>query len=275
MNELKNAFEQKYPQYSVVIEAAGSRACCRKVTELNRNADIIFSADYKVFEDLLMPEYADWYIKYAINRLVIAYTEHSKYSDEINSKNWFNILVKKDVNFGHSDPNLDPAGYRTIMCWELADKYYKKNVLNMLNKACKPRNIRPSSVQLLSMLQNYSLDYAFEYESVCMQHHLKYVKLPDEIDLSNPKFAKEYEKAVVKVTGKKKGTFSYLKGSPIVYAFTILKNAKNKKGALKFAEFLLSKDGRNIFSENQPLLKHPIANNIKLVPEELRKYIGK
>lgn len=272
MAEIKNAFTKKYSEYEVIMEAAGSRACCRKVTDLNRDADIIFSADYKVFDDLLIPKYTDWYIDYAVNKLVIAYTDHSKYSDEINEDNWFEILERKDVEFGHSDPNLDPCGYRTIMCWKLADKFYNKNIANRLNKACKPKNIRPYEVQLLSMLQNYSLDYAFEYESVCMQHHLKYMEFPDEIDLSNPNFSKKYAKASVKVTGKDKGTFSTITGSPIVYAFTILKQAKNKKGAIKFLDFMLSDEGRKIFSDNQSLLSKPVAGGSGKIPKELKKY---
>jgi len=273
MEELKNAFTKKYPEYEVIMESAGSRACCRKVTDLHRDADIIFSADYKVFDDLLIPDYADWYIDYAVNKVVIAYTDHSKYSDEINEKNWFDILARKNVEFGHSDPNLDPAGYRTLMCWQLANKYYGKDILSLLDNACKSENIRPGSVQLLSMLQNYSLDYAFEYESVCMQHHLKYVELPDEIDLSNQNFSEKYAKASVKVTGKDKGTFSVISGSPIVYAITILKHAKNKEGAIKFLDFLLSDEGRKIFSDNQSLLSKPIAGGSGTIPKELIKYM--
>ncbi|MCK7537787.1 MAG: hypothetical protein MZV63_45960 [Marinilabiliales bacterium] len=41
------------------------------------------SADYFVINQLLIPEYADWSIRFATNEIVIAYTEKSAYSGEI------------------------------------------------------------------------------------------------------------------------------------------------------------------------------------------------
>jgi tetratricopeptide (TPR) repeat protein len=34
------------------------------------------------------------------------------------------ILQKPDVVWGHSSPDLDPCGYRTLMVLQLAEKYY-------------------------------------------------------------------------------------------------------------------------------------------------------
>ena len=52
-SQIEKKFEKKYPQYNVVREAAGSRACARKITDLHRKADVMASADYKVIDNLL------------------------------------------------------------------------------------------------------------------------------------------------------------------------------------------------------------------------------
>ena len=51
-SQIEKKFEAKYPQYDVIREAAGSRACARKITVLHRKADVMASADYKVIDNL-------------------------------------------------------------------------------------------------------------------------------------------------------------------------------------------------------------------------------
>ncbi|MCL0058029.1 hypothetical protein M1N05_03070, partial [Dehalococcoidales bacterium] len=56
----------------------------------------------------------------------MAYNESSKRTDEITTDNWMHVLLKKDVSFGRPDENLVPCGYRTLMVWQLAEKYSGK-----------------------------------------------------------------------------------------------------------------------------------------------------
>ncbi len=44
---------------------------------------------------------------------------------KIDAGNWHEILLRPDVQYGHSDPNSDPCGYRSLLTWQLAEKYYK------------------------------------------------------------------------------------------------------------------------------------------------------
>jgi len=53
--DVEKAFEAKYPQYDVQREASGSRAAARKISEISRAADVMASADYKVINNLLIP----------------------------------------------------------------------------------------------------------------------------------------------------------------------------------------------------------------------------
>jgi molybdate/tungstate transport system substrate-binding protein len=232
---MEKAFETKYPKADLMREGSGSQACARKITDLKKPCDIMASADYKVIDKLLIPDYADWNIRFASNQLVLCYTDKSKHANQVNKDNWFEILQKKGVVWGHSDPNLDPCGYRALMVIQLAEKFYKKPGLNDAVIANRPKeNIRPKSVELVSLLQTGNMDYAWEYLSVAVQHGLKYVVLPDDIN---------YSQAVVKVTGKEPGSFMELKGDSCTYGVTLIKTAPNREAALAFLKYMLAPDG--------------------------------
>ena len=98
----------------------------RMISELGKPADIMASADYMVINKSLIPEYASWNARFATNQLVLCYTDKSTFADTINQNNWYDILGKKDVQWGHSDPNLDPCGYRSLMVLKLAEVFYGK-----------------------------------------------------------------------------------------------------------------------------------------------------
>ena len=106
--QMEKEFETKHHKVDVLREAGGSRKCARKITDLKKPCDIMASADYTVIDQLLIPNYADWNIRFATNRLVLCYTDKSRYSGEVNARNWYEILCRKGVVWGHSDPNLDP-----------------------------------------------------------------------------------------------------------------------------------------------------------------------
>ncbi|MDY6952286.1 MAG: substrate-binding domain-containing protein, partial [Thermodesulfobacteriota bacterium] len=109
--EMEKTFEAKYPKVDLLREASGSQKAARKISDLKKPCDIMASADYRVIDKLLIPDLADWNIRFATNQLVLCYTDKSKYSDEVNADNWYQVLQRKGVVWGHSDPNLDPCGY--------------------------------------------------------------------------------------------------------------------------------------------------------------------
>lgn len=276
---IEKAFEAKYPKVDLQREAAGSQACARKITDLKKPCDIMASADYKVIDKLLIPNNADWNIRFATNQLVLCYTDKSKYAGEVNAKNWHEILQRKGVIWGHSDPNLDPCGYRALMVLQLAEKYYKINGLYDKMIANRPKeNIRPKSVELVSLLQTGNMDYAWEYLSVAVQHGLKYVALPDEINLGNYKYDNLYGQAVVKVTGKKPGTFMDMKGGSVTYGITMLKDAPNKEAAIAFLKYMLDPQGglKILKDQGQPPFvpcRVPTAKMKESIPAELQKLV--
>lgn len=233
------------------LESSGSVSAIRKITELKKSADILGSADASLIERMMFPDYAKWYVEFATNEMVIAYRDNAPYSNIINKDNWFQILLKEDVEYGHSDPNMDPCGYRTLLLWKLSEIYYKKpGLYNKLVKNCPPKNIRPKEVDLIALLETRNLDYTFEYRSVAIQHHLKYVELPDKINLGNVKFKDFYKMVDIEIIGKSPGTKLKITGKPIVYGMTIPTLAKNKKEAKDFIKFILSEEGRELIKKS-------------------------
>lgn len=283
--EIREEFNRKYPEVKIEMEARGSRATIRQVTDLGRRADVVASADYSIILPMMSPQYADWYIAFAHNEMVIAYTDRSAYGNEINEDNWYKILAGdpagKGVTYGHSNPDIDPCGYRALMVWQLAERYYKepglyKKLLRGNGRESRGREVvRGKEVDLLALLETGELDYAFEYLSIAKQHHLKYIKLASVINLSSEKFEELYATAKVEVAGKKLGEMVTYSGKAIIYGLTIPRNAVHPDLAVKWIEFLLSPQGREIMERNgQPPLVPARANDIDKLPPKLRKYVG-
>ncbi len=265
VQKLAEAFRAQHPEVIFETEAAGSRTTARKVSELGRPADLVMSADYTVIDELLIPDFADWNIQFARNTMVIAYTDHSKYADEINADNWYEILTRDGVIYGHSDPDADPCGYRTLLVWQLAEKHYNvPGLYQRLDKHCPPENVRPKETDLIALLQSGDMDYAFEYRSIAVQHGLRFVELPDEINLCCIEHADFYEQAKVEVSGQEPGAAITKVGKPIVYGVTIPRNAPSPDLAVEFVKFLIGPEGQVIMeAQGQPPIVPAMASTGK------------
>ncbi len=278
LEKVEKEFEKEY-SIDVVREASGSQRCARKITELKKPCDIMMSSDYNIIDELLIPEYADFNILFASNQMVLAYTEKSKYADDINSNNWYKILVRKDVIWGHSDPNIDPCGYRALMVIKLAEIFYKqpglyKKLIN--NRAIG--NIRPKSIELVSLLQTSNMDYAWEYRSVAVQYGLKFIELPEKINLSNPKYEGFYKKVSVKLSRKSLKGEKTIEGKSITYGLTLIKNAPNEKEALLFLQYFLNpKKGLKILEKmgQKPYIPALLKseNMLNKIPNQLKTFV--
>lgn len=277
MSELGREFNQLYPDIELATESSGSILAIKKVTDLNRPADMIFVADYKLIDKMLAPKYTNWGIAFYKDRIVIAFTEKSRYTNEIDSENWYKILMRPDVKYGYANPNLAPVGYSTLIAWKLADIYYKekignKTIYEALKEKCPEDYVRPDVSELIPTLESMSLDYLFLYQSTAEQHNLKFIQLPKETDLGNEKLEELYQKASITLTDQK-DVKQIIFGKPIVFAFTILSDAPNKKAAFDFAKLLLSEKGQLVMKRNfQPEIVPAIAINKENIPEELKTF---
>ncbi len=259
--QIGEAFMAANPGVRILREAAGSRTSARKITDLGRPCDVMASADYTVIDNLLIPGFADWNISFATNEMAIMYRPDSLFADEINGRNWPEILLRKGVRYGHSDPDADPCGYRSQLTWQLAEKYYRiPGLYRKLRENCPPANVRPKETDLIGLLESGELDYLFIYRSICQQHDMPYVTLPDEINLKSAALADFYRQASVQISGKKPGQRITKTGKPMVYGITICRNAPNRKVAEAFVAFVIGPEGRKIMAANgQPPIDPPRA----------------
>ncbi|HEU5217644.1 MAG TPA: extracellular solute-binding protein [Gemmatimonadales bacterium] len=248
--ELLAAFQRAHPEVQPMQESSGSLEAARKLTELGKIPDLIAVADYGVIAKLLLPRYATWYVTFATNAMVLAYTGSSAAADEITGANWWRILLRPGVRWGSSDPRLDPNGYRALMVFQLAESHYREPGLAVrLRAALSPRLMRPNEAQLTGLLQAGELDYAWSYRSLAETAGLKWVTLPPEIDLSDPTLAGRYAHARVRLPGSRSGADSLdFQGEPIVYALTIPTRAPHPELARAFGRFILSEEGRGILT---------------------------
>ncbi len=274
VKEIADAFRQENPGVRILTEAWGSKAGARRISELNQPCDVYMSADYKVIDRFLIPEHASWNIPFAGNEMAIVYHEKSRYAGEIDHLNWHEILMREDVIYGRSDPNSDPCGVRAVLTCKLAERFYEIPGLaeNILSQHVN--FIRPKETDLLALLEKNAIDYIFLYRSVAEQHGLKYVILPDEINLKNPDLNACYAEVDVEVLGTKPGETYREIGEAMVYGVTIPNTADNKSLAIVFVEFLLTEEkGLSIMRKNgQNTIVPASSDTYELLPEELKQF---
>ncbi len=308
-NALEKAFEAKYPQIDVLSEYHGSIQVIRHATELNEPIDVVATADAALIPMLMYASnnpdtgkpYANWYIRYASNHLGLAYTQQSKYADEINTENWVEIITRPDVKVGIADPRFDASGYRALMAVALAEektknyglfgplfngqfttpiKIFRDDELTIITVPevleTRPKShilIRGASIQLIALLESGDLDYAFEYESVIAQHGLRLLHFPGESNLGEDAFESLYNHVQVNLDFQRFASVKpEFRGERIGYGITVPSSSPHPKEAELFIAFLLSPEGRAILKANhQPTFEIAEADGYANLSEELKK----
>jgi molybdate/tungstate transport system substrate-binding protein len=308
MIEVEASFEQENKGLDVEVEGHGSIQVIRHITELNDVADLLMVADYSLIPIMMYDEplsggnFTDWYIRFAGNRIVLAYTQESKYSEEINETNWQEILVRPEVTLGTPNPLIDALGYRSLMIVQLAENYFKNEDLFervmgegfepefetaevdevtyiFVPEQIKPREerilLRASSIQLVPLLESGALDYCFLYYSNAEQYGLPYIELPKEINLGYPDYNDWYSRVKVRYQHSRFQSIGLeRKGKTIYYGLTIPNNAGNSEQAIAFIEYILGKEGKAIFSQqSHPIYEPAYTDNLERVPSTLRSYL--
>jgi molybdate/tungstate transport system substrate-binding protein len=262
-NDLLQAFEAIHPRVNPAQENSGSLEAARKLTDLGKTPDVLGVADYGIIPKLLIPKFTSWYVTFARNSMVLIYTDESVGANEINGRNWWQVVLRPEVRAGHSDPVLDPNGYRTLMVFQLAERFYRQpGLAERLDRAFPPKYVRPKEADLTALVQAGELDYSWSYASIARTAGLRYVNLPPEIDLSDPRLADWYSQASVRLPGATRAGRDSVefRGEPIVYALTIPTEAPHPRNALAFTRFVLSPSGQAILKANGfTLLEKPVV----------------
>lgn len=252
-SDLLRAFRTRYRGVTPAQENSGSLEAARKLTDLGKIPDVLGVADYGVIAKLLIPKHAGWYATFARNSMVLIHTDRSIGAGEINGHNWWEVLQRPDVRAGRADPALDPNGYRTLMVFQLAEQFYRRpGLAARLERAHPEKYIRPKEADLTALVQAGELDYSWSYASIARTTGLRYVTLPREIDLSDPRLKEWYARSSVRLPGESRGGRDSVefRGEPIVYALTIPTAAPHPQTAAAFVRFVLSPEGQSILEAN-------------------------
>lgn len=192
----------------------------------------------------------------ASTEMVITYSPKSRFVTEFEAaargkKPWYEVLQAPGLRFGRTDAAIDPQGQNIIFTLLLAQNYYAQPGLaeRILRGYQNPQQIF-TEASLLSRLEAGQLDASSGYLSAARSHHLPFIRLPDEINLSNPELAAKWYKAVqfsIKLPSGKQATLST---QPLVFYAAVLKNSKQPALAGKFVQFLQSPEGRKMLADN-------------------------
>jgi molybdate/tungstate transport system substrate-binding protein len=247
--------------------------------------------------------YANWYIRFSTNSIVLAYTNHSKSAGAINADNWFSILAQQSVKFGFPNPMIDALGYRALRTIQLAETYYHNDSIfhNLITEnfdppiSCvseeahsniivpdvqQPKNakviLRPSGIELIPLLQTGSIDYCFLYLSSARQYGFSYVQFPVQMNLGNPQYESSYEQVHVEFSHQRFATIGLDRdGKTIYYGFTIPENSPSPDLAVEFAEYLMSEKGKGIFAScYQPIFQPALSDNVAAIPLGLQSSVA-
>jgi molybdate/tungstate transport system substrate-binding protein len=252
-------FEEEYG-VEVNREAKGSVASTQKITQQERSADVLGVSDFRLIRNRIRPDYGDWYSVFTTNAMSIQYTEDSKGADDITKDNWWEVLSRDGVTIGHSDPAVDPGGYRAVMMLQLGMKEFNGERLydedtyeKLMDNAVVPTG---TETNLYGQLEAGSkLDYAIYYQSISSQKDLPWIELQPEIDLSKAtsEYAKHYAKANVETSS---GTFT---GAPIAYGMTVPDVAEAPGRGAQWVEFFASEAGKQVLEDKGLVPVDPVV----------------
>ena len=263
------AFKAANPGVTVNSHFGASGDDVKMITQLGEPADVLGVADYSLIPTEMFSangkSFASWYVGFVANQITFAYTTHSKGAKQLTASNWYKVLAEPGVRIGRSTPAADPSGYQILQALKLAQSYYHDPTLSASVLKNSPSSTEAETeTSLLGALQSGQIDYLAIYRSDALQNHLKYINLPPQISLSDPKLAKSY--ATVSVQGPK----GMVTGKPIIYGLTVPSNAPNSALGEQFIAFVLSPSGQAIMRANGFVVISPaLASSTTAIPASL------
>ena len=264
-------FEEEFG-VDVTREAKGSVASTQKITQQGRSADVLGTSDFRLIRNRVLPDYGDWYAIFTTNSMSIQYREDSPGADDITADNWWDVLSRDGVTIGHSDPAVDPGGYRAVMTLQLGaegfqgERLYDGGTLDaIMSNTTVPTG---TETNLEGQLESGELDYVLYYQSISATSGLPYIDLQPEVDLSQAtnEYAQHYAKAEVETDS---GTFT---GAPIAYGLTVPNVAEAPGRGAQWVEYFATEPGRAILEEQGLVPVDPIvvpASSEDAVPDNV------
>ncbi|MGC9163525.1 MAG: extracellular solute-binding protein, partial [Thiomonas sp.] len=212
-------------------QGAGAFGLAHLIASKQINPDVFVSITPGPIEVLQKAGLVDTAVPVASTEMVIAYSDKSKYAADFKAAAegkmpWYAVLEKPGIRFGRTDPAVDPQGRNIVFTMLLAERFYKQPGLadKILGSTQNPQQIftEPS---LLSRLESGQLDATSGYLSAVISHKLPYIKLPEQINLSDPGMIQDWYSKVHFSIKLPNGKTDNLSTQPLVFYAAVLKNA--------------------------------------------------
>lgn len=271
VRKLAAEFVSRHPGVVPEIRTGGSVAVARTLADSVEIPDIFVSADDTLIDAMLVPRSTAWSAGFARSAIVLAYTENSKYADEINTRTWADVLSKPDVHGARGDANDDPSAYRAVMFFDLAARFYlRPRLAATLEHAMPVTDFGPGDRELEAKFANGTIDYMPMYRTLAAEHELEWLELPAPINLGDTAFAASYATAKVRIpVGHTSADTVTIHGAPILYGLTVPHAAPHAALAIAFAQYALSASGLDLIRNSGfDVPDHPIFRGDP--PVELR-----
>ncbi|MEP7351679.1 MAG: substrate-binding domain-containing protein [Acidobacteriota bacterium] len=276
----------------------GSVDAGRQITAGGQAADLYAPADYLDIDLLMKPAgYASFNIVFARGRMVLAYSANGLAAKKLPSvaepgpfnppnnipkaaAKWYETLTMPNVAISGGHPFLDPGAYRGPMMFQLAEEFYKAP--NLYNNLLK-RMIIPGANSGATLGKEFDFQFTYEHTAqatAATNPDYRYVRLPEEIDMSDPAKDVYYrQNAVVVIPGlgtPKSAKTVAIPGAHVAWGITLMNNAPNKDTAVKFLQLLLSPAGTALMNQYGPAPISPAlvnAADLGKLPSSLRSLV--
>jgi molybdate/tungstate transport system substrate-binding protein len=240
-------------------------------------ADLFGSADANANQLLMGPSNGNkvrWFAVIARNAVVLAYSPKSRQLAEFQRAQrgaaaWYEPLRRPGVRLGRDNPDTDPLGYYALFVAQLAENRAGRPGLRhrILGDDRNPAQVGKAELDRLS---GGEIDAMFMYATGAASAGVPFIRLPAEINLSDPAQAAGYTK--VSFTNASGVTF---RGGVINASIAPIEGAAHGAAALDVLDYLFSAAGRKLMRE-QGFLPSPvlIGGDDTAVPARLRPHVG-
>ena len=249
---LENAFENSTGMMMAPPKASGSLLLAQQIAQGNPVSVFISVSRPAVQPLYLKNESPGWAIAFATDQMALAYSNASlqnaaassvltAYNSAVASNttegwnNFFSSLSSGSVKVGFGNPNADPAGYRGWIVLEAAGQAYANNSSFFASKIISNNGnvTAASAADLVGPLETAQIQFLFIYKSAAIAHKLNYLKLPDQVNLGNPRYSAFYSEFSYSISS------GVQTGGVIALYITIPVDSTDATDSLQFVVFVV------------------------------------
>ncbi|MBZ4643043.1 MAG: hypothetical protein JG767_652 [Deferribacteraceae bacterium] len=249
MKNIKKQFESEDKDNSVIVFDDDCTVSAKdNVKKISETAIDIIPMKYidEHMSNKSASEYA-FFITFATDRMVLAYTQKSKYSTEINRENWPSYLRKSEVKFGLVSDFTKICNVRQLLALKLSQRSYLQPNLyaTLYNKSLKYSNVR----EIVEASHRGDVDYFITYRTIAIENGLNYIELPDMASLSNDCYKAIYNNTYVEIP-QEDGSLKRLSGDCIYFSIAVKKGYENDPEVTEFLNYFLGDDAKELLESH-------------------------